>query len=118
MSNVTIRVLLAAALGCWVAAPARAQAPAPSTAMTIYGPGTVSCATYLQDRSLRINADGWILGFWTGMNEEDDTTHQVGKTTDARGIVAQVAQICRAQPVQPLYKTVRDIYKQMKSDGS
>ena len=116
MSDATTRLLAAAAVLLWSAASAQAQAP--STAMSIYGAGTVSCATYLQDRTLRINADGWILGFWTGMNEENETSHQVGKTTDARGIVAQVAQVCRSQPVVPLYKTVRDIYKQMKSDGS
>ena len=85
--------------------------------MKIYGPGSISCATYLQDRGLRINADGWILGFWTGMNEESQTNHQVGQSTDPRGIVAQVATVCRVQPVVPLYKTVRDLYKQMRDDG-
>lgn len=44
--------------------PALAQA-----AMSIFGPGTINCAAYLNDRTIRINADGWILGFWTGANQ-------------------------------------------------
>ena len=93
--------------------PARAQAPG----LQVYGPGNVSCATYLADRSLRINADGWILGFWTGMNFLNEANHTVGKSTEPRGIVAEVTNVCRAQPTIPLYKTEKQVYDQWKSDG-
>ena len=95
-----------------------AAARADTAGIQVYGPGSASCATYLQDRSLRINADGWILGYWTGMNFEDEANHLVGKSTDSRGIVGAVAQACRSEPATPLYKAVRDIYNSMKEKGS
>lgn len=93
-------------------------ARADTSALQVYGPGTASCATYLQDRSLRINADGWILGYWTGMNFEDEANHLVGKTTDSRGIVGAVAQACKGAPATPLYKAVRQMYQDMKDKGN
>ncbi len=95
-----------------------ATAWADTTSLQVYGPGTSSCATYLQDRSLRINADGWILGYWTGMNFEDEGNHLVGKTTDSRGIVGAVAQVCHANPALPLYKAERQVYQEMKDKGN
>ncbi len=93
------------------------SAPAISTEMQIYGPGTISCATYLNDRSLRINADGWILGFWTGMNRSNPDNHQVGKATDSRGLVGEVALSCRSHPATRLFDMERQLYDRMKADG-
>ena len=107
---------LALAVAAAVGGASAAQAD--TTALQVYGPGTSSCATYLQDRSLRINADGWILGYWTGMNFEDEANHLVGKTTDSRGIVGAVAQACRTEPATPLYKAVRELYQGMKEKGT
>ena len=84
--------------------------------MQVYGPGTISCATYLQDRSMRINADGWILGFWTGSNRAG-TDHGVGHSTDSRGIVGEVARVCRDQPSVSLFETLKQVFDKMKADG-
>ncbi len=92
--------------------PAWAQ----STSMQVYGPGTMSCASYLQDRSMRINADGWILGFWTGSNRVG-ADHGVGHSTDSRGIVGEVARICRDQPSVSLFETLKQVFDKMKADG-
>ena len=89
---------------------------AQSSAMQVYGPGTISCATYLQDRSMRINADGWILGFWTGSNRVG-TDHGVGHSTDSRGIVGEVARVCRDQPSVSLFETLKQVFDKMKADG-
>ncbi len=105
------RACLAALLAI-SSAPAWAQ----SNTMQIYGPGTASCATYLQDRTLRINADGWILGFWTGNNNAGDP-HTVGHSTDSRGIVGEVARICRTQPSVSLFETEKQVFQQMKGEG-
>lgn len=101
----TLAVVLAAT-------PALAQ----GTDMQVYGPGTVSCATYLQDRSLRINADGWILGFWTGSNRAS-AEHGVGHSTDSRGIVGEVARVCRNQPSVSLFDTEKQVFDRMKAEG-
>lgn len=94
-----------------------APAPAPSTAMQVYGPGTISCGTYLNDRSIRINADGWVLGFWTGSNRTNPTSHTVGQSTDSRGIVGEVALACRGRPSTTLFQTVKEVYDRMKSES-
>ena len=105
-------LLAAAALG--LASPAHAQPAAPG--LQVYGPGSASCATYLGDRSLRINADGWILGFWTGFNFANEANHLVGITSDSRGIVGEVARVCRSQPSVPLYMTVKSVYQTMAAE--
>ncbi len=95
-----------------VCSPAWAQ----SSAMQVYGPGTMSCASYLQDRSMRINADGWILGFWTGSNRAG-AEHDVGHSSDSRGIVGEVARVCRGQPSVSLFETLKQVFDKMKADG-
>ena len=114
---------IALVLGLVVASgPAWAQ----STAMQVYGPGTMSCASYLQDRSMRLNADGWILGFWTDTVLADlhwkdsnraGTEHGVGHSTDSRGIVGEVARVCRDQPSVSLFETLKQVFDKMKAEG-
>lgn len=84
--------------------------------MQVYGPGTISCATYLNDRSMRINADGWMLGFWTGSNRTGET-HTVGKSTDSRGIVGEVARACRDQPSMSLFEMEKQVFDRLKKEG-
>ncbi len=103
---------------CLAAVLAMSTVPAwaQSNGMQVYGPGGASCATYLQDRTLRINADGWILGFWTGSNNAGET-HTVGHSTDSRGIVGEVARVCHTQPSVSLFETEKQVFEKMKSDG-
>lgn len=112
MKNATL-TSAAFVVGLLVASgPAYAQ----STSMQVYGPGTMSCASYLQDRSMRINADGWILGFWTGSNRVG-AEHGVGHSTDSRGIVGEVALLCRGQPSVSLFETLKQVFDKMKAEG-
>ena len=109
-----------ASIACLAALAAAPAIPSPAwaqsgTAMQVYGPGTASCATYLQDRSLRINADGWILGFWTGSNRTAED-HSVGQSTDSRGIVGEVARRCRDQPSASLFQTSKEVYDKLKAE--
>ena len=90
---------------------------APATTFEVYGPGNLSCASYLTDRSSRINADGWLLGFWTGLNIGNASGSQVGKTLNGRGIVDQIAAVCRVRPAEPLYKSAQQVFSELKSDG-
>ena len=85
--------------------------------MQVYGPGSISCATYLNDRSIRINADGWILGFWTGSNRANPDTHGVGHTTDSRGIVGEVALACRNRPSTSVFTVEKEVYDRMKGEN-
>ncbi len=103
---------------CLAAVLAMSTVPAwaQSNGMQVYGPGGASCATYLQDRTLRINADGWMLGFWTGSNNAGET-HTVGHSTDSRGIVGEVARVCRTQPSVSLFETEKQVFEKMKTDG-
>ncbi len=94
-----------------------AAAPAPGFTMQVYGPGTISCATYLNDRSIRINADGWLLGFWTGSNRKSPATHSVGQSTDSRGIVGEVALACRGKPSTTLFDTAKLVYDRMAAEN-
>lgn len=108
IAGVTAAMVLAACVA------ARAE----TSTVQVYGPGISSCATYLRDKTLKVNADGWILGYWTGMNFEDEANHLVGKSTDSRGIVGAVVQACRAAPAMPLYRVARQVYQEMKEKGS
>lgn len=108
--------LLLTAASLVLAGTARTQAQPAAPGLQVYGPGSASCATYLGDRSLRINADGWILGFWTGFNFANEANHLVGITSDSRGIVGEVARICRSQPSVPLYMTVKSVYQTMAAE--
>ena len=89
---------------------------AQGTGMQVYGSGTISCATYLNDRSARVNADGWLLGFWTGNNQAGET-HNVGKSTDSRGIVGEVAKACQDQPSVSLFETGKQVFDRLKKEG-
>lgn len=111
-----MRTLLMAAALAVVVQPGFAQGVKPGSEMQVYGPGTASCATYLNDRSLRFNADGWILGFWTGSNRVSDN-HGVGSSTDSRGIVGEVALACRNHPSVSLFQTEKEVYDRMKGEG-
>ena len=105
------RIALFTGLAIVSAVPALAQ----SAEMQVYGPGTISCGTYLNDRSIRINADGWILGFWTGSNRIGEN-HTVGKSTDSRGIVGEVARTCRDQPSKSIFEIEKQVFDRLKME--
>ena len=73
--------------------------------------------TYLTDRSRRINADGWILGFWTGLNSGNASGSQVGKSLDGHGIVDEIAAVCRVRPAQPLDTSAQQVFSELEADG-
>ncbi len=66
---------------------------------------------------LRINADGWLLGFWTGSNRKNPATHSVGQSTDSRGIVGEVALACRGKPSTTLFDTAKLVYDRMAAEN-
>jgi hypothetical protein len=84
--------------------------------MQVYGPGSANYATYLQARSLRINADGWILGFWTGSNNAGEA-RTVGHSSNGRDIVGEVGRVCRLQPSVSLFEAEKQVFEKMKNEG-
>jgi hypothetical protein len=95
---------LAAILAALVADPAKAE----DVNTLSFGSGPASCATFLQG-PYRASGEGWILGFWSGLNLAGPN-HQVGQGTDGHAIVAEVERICDRNPSISLQSAVTQHY--------
>ncbi len=84
----------------------------PSTVL-ISGAGNNSCATWTQSHASQQEGIAWIMGYWSGANQEG-FPHHVGHTTDSMGLIAEVRKVCDAAPSKTLYQAVFQVFKQLK----
>lgn len=63
---------------------------------------TATCKTWLTSSESRAAGNEWVLGYWTGQNVRNVRDHEVGRTSDASGILNEVQSLCRANPGEPL----------------
>lgn len=75
-----------------------------------FGIGIRSCATWLDDPGSEISGSNWILGYWTGMNTNNNTNHAVGDSTDALGIISEIKKLCTEKPSLTLSEAAEKTY--------
>lgn len=77
---------------------------------------TQSCATALGlDNKLSEGLKGWVLGYFTGMNENGAA--RVGGGIDANGIVGEVEKRCREEPSTAFGDAVWQTYNELRKLG-
>jgi hypothetical protein len=101
-------VALASAILAVSACPS-AIAADDGTSVLTFGAGITSCATWLTDKKTDTDIHGWVLGYWSGLNRLN-TRHQVGKSTDAKGVVAEVKKVCTASPTTEIDDAIVAVY--------
>ena len=74
----------------------------------IYGPGDMSCEAVIKAENTQRVGD-YVTGIWSGMNMAGNTP-EVGHTTDARGILLQVLEVCQAYPKLKLAYAVLGVH--------
>jgi hypothetical protein len=79
--------------------------------------GNNSCAAWLANAATEQAGNNWIVGFWSGLNLNSQTRHDVGKTTDGFGIVALVKKKCSDDPTSMLLGTTVDVYDSLEKSG-
>ena len=72
--------------------------------VTTYGfPNTDSCASWTESREgdahLRLEQEGWVLGFITGLNAFGPNSSNVAPGTTATGLLGWVDNYCKANPL-------------------
>ena len=87
--------------------------PAHATVVFI-GIGNDSCATAFRPEN-RMQTGAWILGFWSARNYERRAN--VGETSDAHGIIAEVELTCSKLPSSPMKYAAIVAYDAMEQDG-
>jgi hypothetical protein len=100
-------------LGAIVAICLLAVAPARAYSTLLFGIGTVSCANWLSTPFNQNEGNIWILGYWSGRNDENTVNHNVGIDTDAQGIIGEVRKICVERPSLTLLKASGTAYLNM-----
>ena len=81
-----------------------------------FGIGTASCATWSHEPLIDAAVEGWILGYWTGLNV-GGRTNRVGQSTDAKGIVGEVQRECSQRPSIPLWQAAYNVYARLLREG-
>jgi hypothetical protein len=92
--------------------------PSRATTVTNFGAGLLSCASWEPNRELDIS--GWILGYWTGLNElggGDGNHHQVGNSTDVKGILGEVKLFCRNNPSVSISDAIYNVYSRLRNQN-
>lgn len=85
-------------------------------AAMIWG-GDMSCARWQSSHDYREAGRFWILGFWSGLNMDVESTGRVGVTTDADGLVAEVRLECAARPSMAIATATTQVYRRFQAEG-
>ncbi len=67
--------------------------------------------------SLGLEAQAWAEGFWTGLNTLDSKSHNVGKQTDTKKIMADLTKHCQTNSDQTLLMDVSEVYAEYLTNG-
>ena len=84
----------------------------PAISATAYGIAFDSCAVSMERSEAR---NAWILGFWSGLNVAIGA--DVGKTTDAMGIIAEVERFCSENPTVSMGMATAKVYVSFENAG-
>jgi hypothetical protein len=103
-----LKPLLLAALLALASTPASAQA------FLAFGVGGDPCDDWISARDTNEDVGGWILGFWSGMNLNDQAT--VGHESHGT-ILAEAKAACHLTPEAPIAIIVQTLYMRYKSEG-
>jgi hypothetical protein len=79
-----------------------------------FGAGIGSCASWTPD--IEYIMDGWILGYWSGLNE-NYINHLAGHTTDGVGIVEETRLYCRGHPSDEVLQVIFKIWSRFQSEN-
>jgi hypothetical protein len=102
------KILTTALLVLWLMVePALAQ----QQQVLITGIGRMSCAYWLSEPLNE--GEGWILGFWSGLNYANSRT--VGQHTDGERIIIEVRKACATRPSMTLVGATFTVYSEMAS---
>jgi hypothetical protein len=74
------------------------SAVAAPTNTFIFGIGRKSCANWLSNTEGESEGQTWILGYWSGANIFDASSHFAGANSDAYAIWREVKKICLSEP--------------------
>lgn len=71
---------------------------------------TSSCGHWLETPQTRALGNEWILAYWTGQNVRNVRDHEVGRSTDAGGILSAVEAACRDDSNEYLASAAGRVY--------
>lgn len=95
------------------------QPQTPSTSATMFGVGGKSCAAAVTP-SNKLQWASWVMGFWSGLNAHASAERQtanIGESTDAQGVVAEIELYCSANPSTPLSDATFLVHGRLKMMG-
>jgi hypothetical protein len=69
-----------------------------------------SCAFWLTNRANQSEGNVWILGFWSGLNFNNESNPKVGEFTDNEVIFAEIEKLCREHPSRSLVEATTQVY--------
>lgn len=109
---------------------------APLTAAADYlsvGVGSTSCARWLSDDAVSQIDKGWILGFWSGMNNggidpfSDEVAKIIAKlpsrqsiadrSTDPDGILGEIRLVCQSSPSKSIEDATIEVWQRFATEG-
>jgi len=96
-----------------VALAAAISAAQPGPSFTVFG-GTDSCGHWLANPSLDLAMRQWILGFWSGLNYSKAAGGNVGRGSDADGVIGEVRLICTNSPSDNVATAVLQAYQKLE----
>ena len=82
-----------------------------------FGVGTTSCAKWLSSPDHQAEGDGWVGGFWSGLNANNFHNHFVGAHSDAYAIWGEVRKICLGEPSTTLAEASFRVYELFEQRG-
>jgi hypothetical protein len=85
--------------------------------VTIFGIGASSCAFWLSTPARTNEGIAWLMGYWTGVNSMNQTTHLIGANSDGEAIIAEVRKRCVAEPSARMTDAVAATYDYFSARG-
>jgi hypothetical protein len=118
-------VLAAVLVAAWVlpAAAAVAPAPVPKQGHALFGVGAQPCKAFLdvaaESNGREIALSGamfsWAQGWFSARNLIGHENHAltVGGSLSVEALKGMLVEVCKAQPDEPMYLAVNDLYEQL-----
>lgn len=74
----------------------------PDDGPVTFGYGAITCGLSLNTKNSQTGYEGWIMGYWSGLNDGVDKAGRIGASTENNIIIDEVRQECRAFPPHSL----------------
>jgi hypothetical protein len=109
---------VALAAVCAVLSLGKATAAESPATYAVLGPGTISCATWAQQRRddgyPAVAAGDWVLGYATAFNEYVAAGGEATRGTDSAALFVWIDNYCRANPLDSLAMASRHLVDVLK----